>query len=315
MSKYLITGFSGFVGHYIASYIMSAEGGAEIIAVDINPPFEKNYHGKFSFVKLDLLDKKRVGEVFNKIQPDYIIHLASLSSVRNSWIQPDMSFLKNMEMVLNIYEALRYSDFKCRILSIGSSEQYGIVGEQEIPIKETRQLNPISPYAVSKVAQEHLSQVYVKGFGLDIVLTRSFNHVGPGQPEDFVVSSLGKKILKAKNSSDNTIVAGDIEIIRDFVDVRDVSRAYYLLLKKGKTGEAYNICSGIGRSIKEIITLYCKLYNCEVRVIKDSSLIRPVDNPVITGSYEKLFQHTSWQPLIKLEDSLKESLNYKKIID
>ena len=219
---------------------------------------------------------------------------------------------RNTNIFLNLVEQIRLLNLSCRILSVGSSEEYGNIEPDLIPLIETYPTNPISPYAVARVSQEMLSQVYCEGYGLDIILTRSFNHIGPGQKDVFVIPSFAKKLVDIKKGLNNqkSISVGNIEIIRDFVDVRDVVKAYYLLLQKGSKGEIYNICSGKGHSLKSILLLMLETLDLQVEILVDQKLIRPNDNLIIVGSNQKIKELLNWTPEIKIEKSIKDILEY-----
>jgi len=315
MNKYLITGFSGFVGQHFVEYLESNEKNCLVQGLDIsNPDFRFDHYKnvKISFEKIDLLSKDKVEYIIHEFQPNYILHLASFSSVAFSWKEPAQSFQNNTNIFLNLIDAVRKLNIDTRILSIGSSEEYGNVNDEDLPLKEDHKLSPVNPYAVARISQEYLSRVYVDGYGMDIVLTRSFNHIGPMQKSVFVVSSLAKQLVEIKRSGKNkgNIVTGDVSIVRDFTDVRDVVRAYYLLLKGGKKGHLYNVCSGIGLSIKDLIDIMAKQLNIEVDINIDNRLIRPADNKKIIGSNEKIKRELGWHNNIPLEQSLKDIIIY-----
>lgn len=314
MKKIIITGFAGFVSYHFLEFLDSIGERWNVLGLDINTPefnFKDYQHLKCNFHQIDLLVKSDVDNIIYQFQPEYILHLASFSSVAFSWKNPVASFTNNTNIFLNLIEQLRLMNISCRVLSIGSSEEYGKVDMASIPLKETSQLNAISPYAVARVSQEMLSKVYVDGFGMDIILTRSFNHIGPGQKDIFVVSSFAKKILQQKKSgTQTTLHTGDISIIRDFLDVRDVVKAYYLLLIKGRKGEIYNVCSGIGTSLKNIVEIIGDQLGILIKTETDSSLIRPNDNPVIIGDNSKLTSELGWTPKIMLKDSLRDIIEY-----
>ncbi len=246
-----------------------------------------------------MLNTGELEDCIYNFHPEYLLHLASYSSVGFSWKNPALSFRNNVDIFLNLLEIIRKLVPSCRILSVGSSEEYGNVTDEMIPLKEDYSLTPVSPYAVARVAQENLSKVYCTGFGLDIVMTRSFNHIGPGQRDIFVISSFAKQLVEHKKKNNNNIelITGNIQIIRDFLDVRDVVAAYYKLLESGKRGEVYNVCSGIGISLKEIIDIMCK--NMDLKVItKTGCQIKYVRNDnmdncgVLNTKSEKIF--TGW---------------------
>ena len=248
----------------------------------------------------------------SQFQPNYILHLASYSSVAFSWQHPVKSFQNNTNIFLNVLEAVHSVNPSIRILSVGSSEEYGELAQGQGKFSEEDTLHPVSPYAVARVSQEMLSRVYAKGYGLDIVMTRSFNHIGPGQKEIFVVASFAKRLveMKKQNVATPKLMTGDISVIRDFVDVRDVVRAYDGLLKKGRKGEIYNICRGVGYSLKELVQQMASILEMEVLTETDERLIRPNDNKVIIGSNEKIKRDIGWAPEIPLRRSLEDVINF-----
>ena len=314
MEKYLITGFSGFVSQHFISYLESLGQPVSVVGIDINEPDFSitKYKNVFcSFRRIDLLDKNQVDNIIYQFQPDFILHLASFSSVAFSWKNPVASFANNTNIFLNLLEQIRALNLKCRILSVGSSEEYGNVQPAEIPLYETSELRPVSPYAVARVSQEMLSSVYVDGFGLDIVLTRSFNHIGPGQRDIFVISSFARQLVEIKhNRKLPELVTGNLSIIRDFLDVRDVVKAYYLLLHKGEKGEIYNVCSGTGVTLQEVVETMTSILELTVDIKTDPTLIRPSDNAIIIGSNQKLKTTCGWDPEISLRTSLQDVVNY-----
>jgi GDP-4-dehydro-6-deoxy-D-mannose reductase len=256
----------------------------------------------------------KIKSLIEEIQPDYILHLAAQSSVAESWKTPVDSFMNNTNIFLNIIDTVRLNDFNARVLSVGSSEQYGIVSEQDLPLTEDRSQSPANPYAVARVAQEQLAKIYATGYGLDICCTRSFNHCGPGQTDRFVVSAIVKQFVRiAHELQDPVIHIGNGAIVRDFVDVHDVVEAYLLLLKQAKRGEVYNICSGKGRSIREIVTFLSEMYHIDVQVHQEQSQIRPIDNPRIVGSYDKIQRDLGWKPTIPFEGSLRSMYDYWEV--
>lgn len=317
IDKFLVTGFSGFVSKHFLDYLEANEISSFVLGIDINEPDFDAKHFKYvkcSFEKIDLLDKIQVEKIISKFQPNYILHLASFSSVAYSWKMPVESFTNNTNIFLNLIETVRLLDINCRILSIGSSEEYGNVNAHDLPLKEEHVLKPLSPYAVARVSQEMLSKVYVDSFGMDIILTRSFNHIGTHQRDIFVVSSFAKQLveLNKKAGSIKEITTGDTSIVRDFVDVRDVVHAYYLLFKNGKKGEIYNVCSGKGTSLNEVIQLMSSILNMNVTHKINPQLVRPNDNKVIIGDNEKIKQDTGWVSNFSLHQSLKDILDYYK---
>jgi len=314
MDKYIITGFSGFVSRHFLHYLESRSEQVSVLGLDLHEPaFDVRdfRHLTCTFERVDLLDKERMQNAIYQFQPNYILHLAAYSSVSFSWKNPILSFQNNTNIFLNLIEAIRLLRLSTRILSVGSSEEYGNVTERDMPLREDMPLKPVSPYAVARVSQEMLSQVYAKGFDVDVVITRSFNHVGPGQKDIFVVSSLAKQLAEGskKHVRKLEVVTGDLSIIRDFTDVRDVVRAYYLLLKKGKKGEIYNVCSGRGVTLSEVLNVMGDYVGLEVEHRVDASLVRPQDNKMIIGSNKKIQHEVGWVPDIMLEKALKDVID------
>jgi len=317
MNRYLITGFSGFVSRHFLDYLEMLQEPVSVMGIDINPPefkSEGRNHVSVDFQKIDLLDRNGLEKIIVIFQPHYILHLASFSSVAFSWKNPVISFQNNTNIFLNLLEAVRSVNPSIRILSIGSSEEYGNLSGCDAVFREEDDLNPVSPYAVARVSQEMLSKVYVKGYGLDIVMTRSFNHMGPGQKETFVIASFAKRLVEMRNrdASPRRLPTGDITQVRDFVDVRDVVRAYDGLLRGGRKGEIYNVCSGVGHSLKELVQQMLAILDMKVLLETDESLIRPNDNKIIVGSNEKIKRDIGWCPEIPLEQSLKDVIDFWK---
>jgi GDP-4-dehydro-6-deoxy-D-mannose reductase len=317
MKRLLITGISGFVGGHLVTYLANHTSEFEIHGISRSKPawdfvpsapeLQDDHH----FHQADLLDIPSIKSLLEEIEPEYIIHMAAQSSVAESWKTPVFSFMNNTNIFLNIIDTVRQNDNGARVLSIGSSEQYGIVAAENLPLTETTPQHPANPYAVARVAQEQLAKIYAEGYGLDICCTRSFNHCGPGQSDRFVVSAIARQFARiAHGLQDPVIHIGNGSIVRDFVDVHDVAAAYALLLLKGKRGEVYNVCSGTGRTIGEIVTLLEDLKGVNVGVREEQAQIRPIDNPRIIGSNEKIRCDLGWEPVIPFEQSLASIFDY-----
>lgn len=309
MKKVLITGYSGFVSGYMVKALLEHENSYKVIGLTRKKSFDRKADDRVEVIEGDLNDRKNLREVLQLVRPDYIIHLASDSSVSYSWEDPVKSFQNNTNIFLNLVEGIRLLKLPCRIISVGSSEEYGLVDPQYLPLCEDAPLNPISPYAVARVSQELLSKIYAQGYGIDVIMTRSFNHIGPGQRENFVISSFAQQIAKIKKGLATTVTVGNLDVVRDFLDVRDVVKAYVLLMEKGKKGEVYNICSGEGYSLKDILLKMMRIAGIKSEYEIDPSLIRPADNPIIIGQNKKLSQNCNWQPSISIEESLTDIIN------
>ena len=315
MKKYLITGYSGFVSRHFLEYLDKNETYTSVKGLDVQKPefLQDSYKNiRVDFEEVNLLDQDHIESIIFNFQPDYIVHLASYSSVAFSWKEPILSFRNNMNIYLNLLESVRKLNQPARILSIGSSEEYGNVDEKSMPLTEEHIPRPVSPYAVARVSQEMISKVYVDGYGLDIIMTRSFNHIGPFQRDTFVISSFAKQLVEIKKSGKNSgeLVTGDTSIVRDFTDVRDVVVAYDLLLKKGKPGEIYNVCSGKGTSLNDVIGIMAKILDLTIHTRVNEKLVRPSDNRIIIGSNERIKKDIGWDISISLERSLSDSIDY-----
>ena len=266
-----------------------------------------------SFEQVNLLDKEAVEDMIATFRPDYILHLASFSSVAYSWQHPADCFMNNTSIFLNVTEALRKHDLcDCRLLSVGSSEEYGDVKKEELPLQEDMPLVPVNPYAVARVSQEMMAKVLADSFGMQIMLTRSFNHMGPFQDERFVIPSFVRRILDIAESGAKSgeIETGDTSIVRDFVDVRDVVRAYYRLLLDGKAGEVYNICGERGVSLAEVVDQIADIVGVSVTTRVNPDFVRPGDNQVVIGSAEKIRHDIGWTAEIPLRQTLMDMIGH-----
>lgn len=319
MDKYLITGYAGFVGYHFINLLNSFESQRiEVLGLDITKPIDFD-NWKFENIKIehktiDLLNSSEVENVITDFKPTHILHLAALSSVGMSWKQPASCFLNNTGIFLNLIESVRKIGLETKILCIGSSEEYGLITNDLLPLEEKIVIKPANPYAVTKMAQENLAQIYCTGFGMDIICTRSFNHIGPRQRDVFVVASFTKQVAQASFEGKKKMImtTGNLNIIRDFLDVRDVVNAYFLLLHNGKSGDIYNICSGKGTSLYDIIEELSIISGIEIETNIDASLIRPNDIPKIIGSNEKIKNNIGWKPNYSLHQTLTDTYNYWK---
>ena len=314
MKKFLITGISGFVGQHVIDFLEATKVKTHVMGVDLteNKSGRDRTYVTQSFKRIDLLNRPEIERVLLEFQPDYVLHLASYSSVAFSWQEPVLSFQNNMNVFLNLVETIRRQGLKPRILSVGSSEAYGNINQDHLPLVEESPLDPVSPYAVARVSQELLSRVYADSYGVDVVITRSFNHIGPGQKDIFVISSFAKQIAEIKKSGrkNGVLSTGDLHIVRDFLDVRDVVRAYYLLLTQGKNGQIYNVCSGNGHSLQEVVDELASIAGLAIKTELNPAFVRPSDNRVIIGSNKKIHDDLGWSPAVSFQQSLKDILDY-----
>ena len=304
--KILITGANGFVARHLIDALRAR--GDEVVGVDVGSTSAWDVDRYYS---CNLIGVDAIKIILLIERPDVIIHLAAVSSVAQSWKMPVDSFLNNTNIFLNVAEAVRALGLASRILSVGSSEEYGNVPKEEMPINEEHPLSPASPYAVARVAQEQLSRLYAEGFGLDVVMTRSFNQIGPGQRPAFVVPSFVDQLMAGKREGKKTVEVkvGDLSIVRDFLDVRDAVAAYLLLMDKGESGKVYNVCSGIGRTLREVLETVAEIVGVGIDVTVDPARIRPADNHVIVGSSEKM-RRLGWSLSHTLESSIRDMVAY-----
>ena len=306
--KILITGISGFVGPHLARYIFGLNEDHEIYGTIKNRSDVKNIPAYVTPVECELKDSKNVNDLIESLKPDIIFHLAAQSFVHSSWKSPADTLINNIISELNILEAVRQFAPDCIIQIAGSSEEYG--EPESTPIIETDQLNPLSPYGVSKVTQEKLAFQYHKSYGLKTVLTRAFNHTGAGRDPRFAEATFAKQLA---DPNVNTIKVGNLEAIRDYTDVRDMVRAYWLAANAGVYGEPFNICSGIGIRMSDLLQVLITVSGrSDVAIVQDPLRMRPSDLQVLIGNCDKFKALTGWQPEIKLEQTLKDIYEYFK---
>ena len=311
--KVLITGLTGFAGSHLADYCI-ARGGVEVHGIIRWRSRTENIEhsrDKIALHECDLRDAFSTREVIEHVRPDYIFHLAAQSFVPTSWRAPTESLTTNVIGQLNIFEAVRKAEIKCRIQIACSSEEYGMVYEDELPIKETNPYRPLSPYAVSKVGQDLLGYQYFMSYGMDIVRTRGFNHTGPRRGPVFVMSDFAKQIVDAeKGLREPVMYVGNLDASRDFTDVRDVVRGYFMALEKAKAGEAYNICSGKAWVIRDALDKLVELSDVKMEVRQDPKRLRPSDVPRLLGDNSKFKADTGWEPEIPFETTLQDILDF-----
>ena len=294
----LITGSGGFVGGYLRREL--EEHGYEVLGLDVRP--------QAGTIQADLLDPEQMARAIRAARPDAVFHLAGQADVARSWREPRETMEVNVIGAVDLMEAVRAFDPSVRMVLVGSSDQYGELGDAGRRVEEAREPRPRTPYAVSKQAQEELAQLYVRAHGMDLRMTRSFNHAGPGQREGFLIADFAAGIARVEQGLAPCLKVGDLEARRDFTHVRDVVRAYRLICEQGRPGEVYNVGSGRAHSVREILDRLLAMASCPVPVVQDPARLRPSDTRVICCDHSKLTLHTGWAPQIPLDAILSDVL-------
>ena len=308
--RLLVTGAGGFVGGHLVELVRREAPATSVHGVVLP-------HGSLGgtsaagarIVEADLDDPAAAAAVIEEVRPQGIVHLAGQSSVHQSWLDPGGTLRTNVLGIVHLLDAARRLGLRPAVLVVGSAEEYGPVSEAELPIREDAPLRPVSPYAVSKVAQGALALLYGPAGGMRVVLTRTFHHTGPGRGEAFAESSFARQIAEIERGLRPPVIeVGNLDAVRDFTDVRDVVRAYLALVEKGEPGQAYNVCSGRGRRIREILDLLLAGSSARVEVRIDKERLRPADVPAQVGDPGRLRAATGWEPRIPLEQTLQDLL-------
>ena len=311
--RVLITGITGFVGSYMAEHALSQ--GAEVFGSSRGQSTAENIEhlrGRITLIQSDLRDDASVRSLVARSSPDYVVHLAAQSVVGASWQAPAETLANNILSQVNLLEAIRPLAVPPRFLCVGSSEEYGMVYEDELPIRETNPLRPLSPYAVSKVTQDVMGYQYFMSYGLPIVRTRAFSHEGPRRGDVFMTSNFARQVAEIEAGWREPVVwVGDLKPRRDFSDVRDVVRGYWLLLERGEPGEVYNLCSGRSWSIQQVLELLIGASTVKGIVVEvDPERLRPSDVMILEGDPSKIEKATGWKVTIPFERTLSELLDY-----
>ena len=300
MKKVLIFGVSGFVGKYLVDNLV--EHGYEVIGTDCIFASGEVVIRLNRFECMDILDAGAVYELVQKHRPDYIVNLAAISSVASSWKIPQKTINVNLYGTLNILEAVRQIGIDTKILLIGSSEEYAIsIGQ----ISEEHDINANNPYGISKVAQENFAKIYREEYGLKIVNTRTFNHTGIGQSEQFAIPSFIKQVAEIEKSGQRGMISvGNLSAQRDLGDVRDMVEAYRMLLENDSKHNIFNVGSGNCYLLENILKYIISLSNQEIEVYVDSDRIRPLDNPVIWCNNARIREEIGWKPKYTIYDTI-----------
>jgi GDP-4-dehydro-6-deoxy-D-mannose reductase len=310
----LITGITGFAGSHLAEYLLAEHPDVEVFGTyrwRSRMDNVEHFRSRVKLLEADLRDYTSMYNALERSRPDFIFHLAAQSFVPSSWTAPNETLTTNISGQTNLFEAIRSLHLDPVVQIACSSEQYGLVLPDEVPIKETNPLRPLSPYAVSKVAQDYLGYQYFQSYGLKAIRTRGFNHTGPRRGQVFVTSNFCSQVAAIELGMQEPVIrVGNIEAIRDFTDVRDMVRAYWLAVNHGKPGEVYNIATGSGIRIRELLNRIIALANVEVKIEVDPDRLRPSDVEILIGDSSKFRADTGWEPRIPFEQTLQDLLAY-----
>lgn len=298
--KALITGGKGFVGSHLAAELKA--NGYEVILCDLLASDD--------IVAMDIMKPEMVLDILNEYKPDVLINMAGQANVGLSWKKPQLTVSLNTIGLINILEAVRTVDPSMRVITVGSSDEYGSLGERGANVTEDMPVDPMTPYAISKSAQDQFAKLYNKAYGMNVCMIRFFNLVGPGQAKGFMVPDFTSGIVEVERGEKEYLSVGNLESARDFTHVRDAVRAVRMVAEKGHAGEVYNICSGRTYKAQEILDRLLSMADREIEVRKDPSRMRPSDTPVVCGNHDKLSAHTGWQPELDMDTVLEEVLEY-----
>ena len=307
--KALIIGAAGFVGSYLIEHLSNTYDW-EIHATKLESEILASNTAVIH--NLDLMNASEINALLQKTKPDYIFHLAAQSSVALSWKNPSLTVDINIKGTLNLLDSIRsISDYNPKVLLIGSGEEYGYILPDETPVHEDVPVRPGNIYAATKACQNMLGSIYSRAYKMNLIMVRAFNHIGPNQAPLFVASDFCKQVAEIeKGLKEPVLHVGNLSALRDFTDVRDVVRAYGLLIQYGKSGETYNIGSGHAIPIQSLLDMILSLSTTKIKVELDPSRLRPSDIPVIEADIKKLQDTIQWKPEIELKQTLLETLNY-----
>lgn len=310
----LITGITGFAGSHLADHLLADHPEVEVYGIHRWRSRRDNIEHldqRLTLLEADLRDYTSLHHLLDEVRPDYIFHLAAQSFVPSSWRAPAETLTTNIAGQTNLFEAVRALDLDPTIQIACSSEEYGLVLPDEVPIRESNPLRPLSPYAVSKIGQDFLGYQYFQSYGLKVLRTRGFNHTGPRRGSVFVASNFSRQVAAIEAGIQEPVIrVGNLDAVRDFTDVRDMVRAYWLAVTRGRPGEVYNICSGTGITIRELLDRIVAMAEVEVRVETDPERLRPSDVETLIGDSSKFRADTGWEPEIPFDQTLWDLLEY-----
>ena len=298
--KALITGSSGFIGGHLVAELKG--NGYEVVKCDLKASDDT--------VAMDIMNQEMIQNVLAEHKPDVIINMAGQANVGLSWKKPQLTVQLNTVGLINILEAVRAVNSKIRVIAVGSSDEYGSLEERGANVTEDIPVKPITPYAISKQAQELFAQLYVRAYSMDVCMIRLFNLGGPGQAKGYMISDFASGIAEVEAGKREYMSVGNLESARDFTHVKDACRAVRLIAEKGHAGEVYNISSGTTHKAQEVLDKLVRMAKKEIEVRQDPARMRPSDTPVVCGNHDKLTSHTGWMPELGLDEILADALDY-----
>ena len=300
--KALIIGSSGFIGSHLIAELKA--NGYEVVCCDLKETEDT--------VAMDIMNPEMIRSVLEKHQSDVIINMAGQANVGLSWKKPQLTVQLNTIGLINILETVHVVNPKIRVIAVGSSDEYGHLKEIGVNVTEDIPVKPITPYAISKQAQELFAQLYVRSYGMDICMIRLFNLGGPGQAKGYIISDFSSGIAEVEAGKKEYMSVGNLESARDFTHVKDACKAFRLIAEKGLSGEVYNISSGVTHKAQEVLDKLVRMATVDVKVVQDPARMRPSDTPVVCGNHDKLTAHTGWQPELGLDQILADALDYRR---
>lgn len=306
----LVTGGSGFAGsHLLEELIRSGASGLHATRFGSTEQLSASLQSAVQFHQIDLTDQAAVVDLIKELQPRQVYHLAAFSFVGKSFQEGSRVLHNNIQLQINILDAIKEYSPKTRVLIVGSAEEYGLSEEGELPIREDHPFRPVNPYAVSKIAQDMLAYSYAVSYELDIVRVRPFNHIGGRQTNDFAIPAFAEQIVAIERGTLQELKVGNLSGIRDFTSAEDMVRAYILVMERGTKGEVYNIGSGVGVSMQKIVDILVSYAQVPIKVVVDASRFRPLDIPTIIANNERI-RALGWQPTDSIESSLQKVMEY-----
>jgi GDP-4-dehydro-6-deoxy-D-mannose reductase len=304
----LVTGAGGFIGSHIVDFLLKE--GIEVYATvrKKGPKNLEHVKDKISVMTLDITDKEKVEKTVRSVKPDYVFHMAAQAFVIPSWEDVENTFNVNALGTINILDAIKKAKIDPVIIVACSSAEYGLTSKDEIPIKESKEFKPSSPYAISKITTDMISYLYWRVYGMKIIRARIFNTIGPRKAGS-AIADFSKMIAEYEKGKIKKIGVGNLDCVLDLNDIRDSVRAFWLLAQKGNYGDVYNVCSGKGYSLRDLLNKLISYSGKKIDVYQDKSKIRPLDDPVFIGDNSKL-RKLGWKPEISIDETLKDTLDY-----